>query len=305
MKALAAAFCGLVLGGALLFARAAVVWIDTDVALNSPLRDPDDAFALAVAAGSPEIRVVGISTSYGNGPLSLTDSSARRLSTELRSGARIFSGASSAAAIAEPSAATQALAAAVMKERLTYVALAPLTNLAAFLQKHPEQAQRIQRVIFVGGQTHPGKISIASLRLHDANVRKDPVAAQKILQSQIPIILVPPEIAGQLRLTARDFTEPGPHAEFLRRETGAWRWFWNSFADKNGGPVFDAAAILAVDRSLVRLQNGTASLNREGELIINSTRKTPADRSITFVAALAPVAAKRSLLRRLSRATQP
>ena len=36
-------------------------------------------------------------------------------------------------------------------------------------------------------------------------------------------------------------------------------------------------------------------MNREGELTIDSTGKTPADRSITFVAALAPVAAKRSL----------
>ena len=192
------------------------------------------------------------------------------------------------------------------KERLTYLALAPLTNLAAFLGNHPEQTHRIERIIFIGGQTHPGKIRVGSFHFHDANVLKDPMAVRKVLQSQVPIILVPPEIAGLLRLSARDFTGLGSRAEFLRRETGAWRWFWNSFADKNGGPVFDAAAVLAAaDRSLVRLQNGTASLNREGELIINSTRKTPADRSITFVAALAPVAAKRSLLRRLSRATQP
>lgn len=307
MKALAVALCGFVLGGILLSARAAEIWIDTDVALNSPLRDPDDAFAIAAAAGSPEIRVAGISTSYGNGPLSLVDSSARRLIVEMRlSSDQIFSGASSPNAIAQKSAATEALTASLRKERLTYLALAPLTNLAAFLVNHPNQTHRIERVIFIGGQMHPGKIRVGSFHFHDANVLKDPMAVRKVLQSQVPFILVPPEIAGHLRLNARDFTEFGSRADSLRRETSAWRWFWNSFADKNGGPVFDAAAVLAAtDRSLVRLENGTASLNREGELIIDSTRKTPADRSITFVAALAPVAAKRSLLRRLNRATQP
>ena len=47
MKALAVALCGFVLGGVILPARGAEIWIDTDVALNSPLRDPDDAFAIA------------------------------------------------------------------------------------------------------------------------------------------------------------------------------------------------------------------------------------------------------------------
>ena len=308
MKTLSSALFFIVLGGILLSARATEIWIDTDVALNSPLRDPDDAFALVAAAGSPEIRVAGVSTSYGNGPLSLVDSSAHRLVGEMRLLPidRIFSGASSPAAIAQKSAATEALTACLQKERLTYLALAPLTNLAAFLVNHPEHAYRIEHVIFIGGQMHPGKIRVGSFHFHDANVLKDPMAVRKVLQSQVPLILVPPEITGLLRLSSRDFMGLGARAEFLRRETGAWRWFWNSFADKKGGPVFDAAAVLAAtDPSLVRLQRGTASLNRERELIIDSTKKTPTDRSITFVAALAPIAAKRSLLRRLSRTTQP
>ena len=144
---------------------------------------------------------------------------------------------------------------------MTYLALAPLTNLAAFLGNHPKQTHRIERIIFIGGQTHPGKIRVGSFHFHDANVLKDPMAVRKVLQSQVPIMLVPPEIVDLLRLSSRDFTELGSRAEILRRETGAWRWFWNSFADKNGGPVFDAAAVLAAaDRSLVRLENGTASL---------------------------------------------
>jgi inosine-uridine nucleoside N-ribohydrolase len=308
VKVLAVALWGFILGGVLLSARAAEIWIDTDVALNSPLRDPDDAFAIAAAAGSPEIHVVGISTSYGNGPLSLVDLSARRLMVEMQllSNDRIFAGASSANAMAQKSAATEALAASLRKKRLTYVALAPLTNLAAFLVNHPKEMHRIERVIFVGGQMHPGKIRVGPYHFHDANVLKDPMAVRRVLQSQVPLILVPPEIAGHLRLRRHDFTGLGSRTEFLRRSTSAWRWFWNSFADKNGGPVFDAAAVLAAtDRTLVRLENGTASLDRDGQLSINSTTPTPADRSITFVAALAPVAAKRSLLRRLSRGTQP
>jgi len=57
---LAAIFCGVHM------AAADTVWIDTDVSIGSPIREVDDAYALLLAFHSPEIRIAGISTTYGN-----------------------------------------------------------------------------------------------------------------------------------------------------------------------------------------------------------------------------------------------
>jgi inosine-uridine nucleoside N-ribohydrolase len=283
------------------------LWIDTDIALHSPFRDPDDAFALAAIAGSPEIYVAGVSTSFGNGPLPLVEKSARELVERLprRNGFaldRIFSGASSPAAIAQTSAATEALAAALRKQPLTYLALAPLTNLAAFLQIHPELESRIERIIFLGGQTLPGKIPLPPFCIHDANVCKDPGAARRILRSQIPLLLVPATVAGRLRLNPRDFREFGAGLKFLRRKTVAWRFFWQVFANGNGAPVFDAlAALAAADLSLLQMENCSASMNDRDELIIHSSVQDFAGRSVAYCSSFDVAAAKRALIRCLSR----
>src|SRR5205823_13347206 len=60
-------------------AAARTVWIDTDVSIGSPIREVDDAYALLFAFQSPEIRIAGISTTYGNASLHHTTRVARDL----------------------------------------------------------------------------------------------------------------------------------------------------------------------------------------------------------------------------------
>ncbi|MDQ2670338.1 MAG: nucleoside hydrolase, partial [Gemmatimonadota bacterium] len=56
------------------------VWIDADPACGLGDRiDPDDCFAILHLARSPQVRVVGLSSVFGNAPLAATDSVARAL----------------------------------------------------------------------------------------------------------------------------------------------------------------------------------------------------------------------------------
>src|ERR1700674_563531 len=137
-------------------ASAGTVWIDTDVSIGSPIREVDDAYALLLAFRSPEIRIAGVSTTYGNASLSHTTRVARDFVQRFGGPAGlkasdVFAGADSPGARGRRSAASEALASALEKEKLTYVALGPLTNLATFLQLYPKLANRIERVVFLGG----------------------------------------------------------------------------------------------------------------------------------------------------------
>jgi pyrimidine-specific ribonucleoside hydrolase len=111
------------------------IWIDTDPSLGAPWREVNDAFALMLAFRSPEVRIVGISTTYGNAGVKRTTAVAHDLVRRFGA-SHIHPGAESPRDRSRQTSATEALAAALRKRRLTYVALGPLTNLAAFCRLH-------------------------------------------------------------------------------------------------------------------------------------------------------------------------
>jgi pyrimidine-specific ribonucleoside hydrolase len=274
------------------FIDARTVWIDTDVSIGSPIREVDDAYALVLALHSPELRIAGISTSYGNAPLRHTTRAARELVRQFGAPAnlrpeRVFTGARSAAAFGSRSEASEALAAALEKESVTYIALGPLTNLATFLQLHPESARRIDRVIFVGGQMQGTTLALGprrSFHIHDANVFKDPVAAAAVIRSKIPLTLVPIATGSDLTLNDEDLRElerRGNAGSYLARRSKLWLWFWTHFVKTDGGPIFDALAIVTAAGPLVSTKTRFAKMDEAGNLIVTD-RLTSETRRVSY-----------------------
>lgn len=287
------------------YAAARVVWIDTDLSIGSPLREVDDAYALLLAFRSSELEIAGLSTTYGNAPLRATTQRTRDLLDRLGLTMAVSAGATSAADLGRPTAASRALATAVRKNnRLTYIALGPLTNLATFLRLHPEEAKRFGQVIMVAGRSPEATLGFGpgeKFRIHDANLVKDPAAVRAILHSQIPILLTPIETSSRLLLDKSDLralSGSGSNDRFLARKSGVWLWFWTNIARARGGPIFDALAVVAAARpSLLTIEKRQAAINAEGELII-SPLPDEAGRTVSFCSAFSP-ATKDFVLRRL------
>jgi inosine-uridine nucleoside N-ribohydrolase len=273
------ALLGAVLGCAR-FAAAGMVWIDTDVSIGSPIREVDDAYALVLALHSPEIQIAGISTSYGNAPLGHVTHAARELirqfgATAKLTPAHVFAGAASPSDLGRRSQASEALARALEKESVTYVALGPLTNLATFFRLHPQSARKIKRVIFVGGHAQGTTLAFGprhSFHIHDANVFKDPAATVAVVRSNIPLTLVPIATASELLLNdenLRELEARGVAGNYLARRSKVWLWFWTHFVRTNGGPIFDALAIVAAARpELVSTKRCYAKMDAAGNLIV-------------------------------------
>jgi purine nucleosidase len=267
-----------VFAGVTRFAVAETVWIDTDVSIGSPIREVDDAYAIMLALHSPEIRIVGISTSYGNAALGHTTHAARELIQQFGAPAnlkpdQVFAGARSAADLGQRSAASDALARVLENESLTYIALGPLTNLASFLRLHPEAARKIRRIIFLGGQPEGTTLAVGphgSFPIHDANVFKDPQAVEALLASKIPLTLVPIATASDVLLNEEDLHELERHGfagNYLSRRSKLWLWFWKNIVHAAGGPIFDALPIITVSRpDLVTLERRYARTDAAGNL---------------------------------------
>lgn len=262
------------------FASAETVWIDTDVSIGSPIREVDDAYALVLAFHSPEIRIAGLSTTFGNAPLRHTTHAAQNLVRRFGGDAGltfsdVYPGARSPAAIGDRTAANAALAAVLAKRKVTFIALGPLTNLASFLRLHPERAHRIERVIFVGGQVPGTTLAFGpkrSFRIHDANVFKDPAAVEAVLRSNIPLTLIPIATASNLlvdEMDLRKLEQSEGTASYLSRHSRIWFWFWRNVVKIKGGPIFDAAAIIpATKPELLSIEKRYAKMDEAGNLLV-------------------------------------
>ena len=278
---------------------AATLWIDTDVSIGSPIREVDDAFALVLAFHSPEIRIAGLSTTYGNAPLAHTTRAARDLVERFGPSAgltveHVFAGAGSASELGRPSAASDALAAALEKQKVTYIALGPLTDLASFLQLHPKAANRIERIIFVGGQSLGASLAFGpnhSFHIHDANVFKDSVATAAVLRSNIPLTLVPIATGSHLLIDGADLRRLGKSGEagnYLSCQSKIWLWFWTHVVKTNGGPIFDALALVpATTPELLSIRKRYAQMDQAGNLIVRPSLTNGA-RPVRYCTGFAP-----------------
>ncbi len=227
------------------------VWIDTDPSIGLPLHDADDAFALTLAAASSELDIAGISAAYGNTSLTrgmrITQEWAHYAGFDAQ---RIHEGASMAGQREQTDAMvalTKVLEAT--QEPLTYLALAPLTNLAGLLRERHDLAAKIDCVIFVGGRT-PGRTLRIGSRIpytfHDANFEKDPEAMEFLLSLGLTWRFLAVEIGPLCMLTRNDFetmAAGSAASRWLARKGRGWLWGWRWGFGLEGAPCFDLLAI--------------------------------------------------------------
>ena len=195
--------------------------IDTDPGL-------DDAVAILLALAAPEeLEVLGLVAVAGNLPLTLTERNARRL-CELAGRADIPVYAGCGRPMLRPLATAGHIHGETARDRLllpeptmplqaqhgvdflietlrseeastiTLCALGPLTNIAMALVKAPEIALTIGELIIMGGACFElGNVTPAA----EFNIHVDPHAAAIVLDSGIPITMMPLDVTHRLLTT--------------------------------------------------------------------------------------------------------
>jgi purine nucleosidase len=183
--------------------RPQMVWVDTDIG-----DDIDDAFALGLILRSPELRVLGISTAFGE-----TETRARLvdrfLAATSESAIPVTAGvhtetdnAMTQRAYAEgfPARAHPDGVAALLKEikrhpgEITLIAIGPLFNVGAAIDRDPETFKKLKRVVMMGGSIRRGYDGQnGELRPPDAewNIKCDPKDAAKLLAAGVAIFMAP------------------------------------------------------------------------------------------------------------------
>ncbi|MCP2255797.1 pyrimidine-specific ribonucleoside hydrolase [Prauserella aidingensis] len=241
--------------------------IDTDPGV-------DDAFALALAALGSDVELLGVTSVYGNVPLSATTINARRLLALCKRpdvpvaagaarplvhrhpneagyvhGADGLSGRSTT--LPEPArplderdaVALMADLLAAADEPVTIAPIGPLTNIAALLAAHPAAAEKIERVVIMGGALGHGNSTAAA----EFNVWSDPEAAHRVLTGgEAPCVLVPMDLTYRCAVDAAwldELASSGPIGAALHALTPDYREHYRGALGWDGMVIHDAVAV--------------------------------------------------------------
>ena len=250
----------------------------------------DDAMAIMLALASPEVELLGITTVAGNQTLDKTTRNAlkvlelvgrtdvpvaagaeRPLRRELRTAANVHGESgldgpdlpAPTTSVVEQEAAD--FLAAAIEPGVVLVPTGPLTNVAHLLERHPGVAQRLERIVWMGGAIAEGNVTPAA----EFNAYVDPEAAAVVFASGIPVTMIGLDITHKALFKA-------PDAERLRaagsvgRAVAEMADFFLRFHRQryrfDGAPIHDAMAVAhVIDPTLVETVNCNVAIETASE----------------------------------------
>ena len=227
-----------------------IVWIDTDPSLQPGGHEVDDGFALLQAFHSPELKIRGVSVVFGNAPYEQAWAMGQEIVRRFApNDIKIFSGAAQANQLGEATDAVRAMAAALQKEKLTILALGPVTNVASLLKLHPELHKNISEIVVVAGR-RPGQRFIAKPEqtrpFRDFNFELDAPGFQVLLDSSVPLVFAPWEISSKVWLREAEVQRLARGTEatkFLFAPASDWLKKWRNDLGLDGFNPFDTLAV--------------------------------------------------------------
>jgi len=206
------------------------ILFDTDIGT-----DIDDALALVMLKASKKINLIGVSTVYGPSlvrakvALTLLDALGDQTTPVIAGDEETLSGntvwlsgkeADMVASSLKP--IKHSLVEFVDKqfENLLIVATGPLTNVARLIDSSKTK-KKIQSLVIMGGVlADPG------LPRFEHNFAADPIAAKKVIESDIPVILVPLNLTSQFQLTDEELKSlsivQSPSGKLIARWLNNW-----------------------------------------------------------------------------------
>lgn len=177
------------------------ILIDTDAG-----DDIDDAFALAYALRSPDLDILGITTTFGDTRLR-AHLVARLLSDAGRTNIPLAAGNPSSTtnaftqaayahgdhhALSTRSAADLILATAhAHPGQVTLVAIGPLNNIGDAITQDPAGFRLLKRVVLMGGSIHRGYGPPGTPPAPEWNILNNVDSARKLFASGVPIFMMP------------------------------------------------------------------------------------------------------------------
>lgn len=262
--------------------------IDTDPGV-------DDAMAILYAAAHPGLELIGLTSVFGNVPVTtatrnalwlaelagldipVAEGAATPLVQPLRPHPDFVHGIEGFGHLPpvrpkgrpDPRPAAQFLCETVAAHpgEVTLCAIGPLTNLAAALDLDPEITRHVRRVVVMGGALEvPGNVNEHA----EANIWNDPHAAARVFAADWPVTLVGLDITEVVNCGPADFATAASEAPaiggFLNDAVQFYFDFHRQRHDLDGCHMHDPTAVISItDPGLFEYREAPVQVTLEGE----------------------------------------
>ncbi len=253
----------------------------------------DDAVAILLALGSPQVELLGITTCFGNCTVADATRNAQRvLALAGREDVPVAVGAGGpmrgdtalgnyvhgasgldGPPLPEPTVAPVAESAHDFLRRtlreadepVTVVVTGPMTNLGRLLSAEPELAPRIAELVFMGGSTERGNHTPTA----EFNTYADPEALDVVLRSGVPIRMVGLNLTHQALATPEVVARMSAMPHPIGRTCAAWMGFFGDSYERiwefAAPPVHDPCTIAALlDDTVIGWRDAFVAVELDG-----------------------------------------
>ncbi len=254
----------------------------------------DDAIALLLALASPEVELLGITTVAGNQTLEKTTANALKILEFVGRTEVTVAAGSARPLVREPYVAAYVHgesgmdgpelptphtrpvtehAVDFLANRLTesdrpvtLIPVGPLTNVGLLLARYPEVADRIERIVLMGGAIAEGNVTPAA----EFNIWADPEAASRVFTSGIDVTMIGLDVTHKALFRPADserLAATGRVGKLVAELFGFYQRFHSEQYGWDGSPVHDAVAVAHVVRpGLVETADRGVVVDCGGEL---------------------------------------
>jgi pyrimidine-specific ribonucleoside hydrolase len=253
----------------------------------------DDAVAILLALGSPSLRLLGITTCFGNCAVEDATRNAQRvLALAGREDVPVAVGAAGpmrgevalgnyvhgvsgldGPALPEPTVApvhetaTELLARCLIDspEPVTVVVTGPMTNLGVLLSEKPGLTEHIREVIFMGGSTERGNHTPTA----EFNTFADPEALDVVLNTGLPVRMVGLNLTHQALATPAVVERMSAMPHLVGRTCAEWMGFFGDSYERiwefEAPPVHDPCTIAPLlDPDVIRWRDCFVAVELDG-----------------------------------------
>jgi inosine-uridine nucleoside N-ribohydrolase len=236
--------------------------IDTDIG-----DDIDDAFAVALALSSPELEVLGFSAAFGDTPAraKMLD----RMLGELGHGdipvamgtpvdvnrnaftQRRYADGGQFARASHPNSVDFVLGQArKYPGQVTLVAIGPLPNVGAMIDKDPAGFRLLKRVVIMGGSIRtmedPYGVAAPIAPHPEWNIKNDIASAKKLFQSGVPLYVMPLDSTANLKFHEVARTALFAHGSMMTNILAGLYYEWSAYTRAATPTLYDPMTLASM-----------------------------------------------------------